>query len=44
MQVKQLSLFDYMNEKENVTEKLIDQLNSKHEQAFMRASSLKKKS
>ena len=44
MQVKQLSLFDYMNEKENVTEKLIDQLNSKHEQAFMRASSLKKTS
>lgn len=43
-QIKQLSLFDYMNEKENVTENLLKQLNSKHNDQFIRASSLKNKS
>lgn len=40
--VKQLSLFDYMNEKENVTDVLLEKLNAKHSNAFIRASSLKK--
>ena len=42
-QIKQLSLFDYMNEKENVTDQLLKQLNEKHQDTFMRASSLKTK-
>jgi len=39
-QVKQLSLFEYMNEKENVTEQLLEKLNKKHHQQFIRASDL----
>ena len=42
-QIKQLSLFDYMEEKENKTEQLLKNLNSKHADLFMRASSLKNK-
>lgn len=42
-QVKQLSLFDYMNEKENVTDKLLKDLNNKHKDQFIRASDLKNK-
>lgn len=43
-QIKQLSLFDYMNEKENVTDALLKKLNLEHENQFFRASSLKKTS
>ena len=41
-QTKQLSLFDYMEEKENKTDQLLNELNSKHADQFIRASKLNK--
>lgn len=44
--IKQLSLFDYQQEttiKKNSTDELLEKLNHQHQNAFIRASSLKKK-